>query len=200
MSTMRSFDVKFRTGTAPEAMAASQGAFPGLPYAPDDAALIRQAQAGRWEAFAEVASRYDRAILALALRLAHSEREARDLFQKALLQSYKELRTYRFQCSFYLWIYRVVARTCIEFLTRRAPAIDGQANHLQEALEQLSPRERIVLELKQYFGLKLDTIATILAIEEVSARNILVRATLALRLELGTQVIEEPRTQLQART
>ena len=184
---MRSFEVKFRTGTAPEAMTASQGAIPGLPYAPDDAALIRQAQAGHWEAFAEVASRYDRAILALALRLAHSEREARDLFQKALLQTYRELRSYRFQCSFYLWIYRIAARTCMEFLTRRVPASNGRATQLQEALEQLSPLERFVLELKQYFGLKLDTIATILGIDEVSARNILVRAMLALRLELESQ-------------
>jgi|SRR5215472_9988219 len=183
---MSSFEIKFRTETAPEAMTASQGGFPALPYA-EDAALIRRAQAGHWEAFAEVASRYDRAILALALRLANSEREARDLFQKALLQTYRELRSYRFQCSLYLWIYRIVARTCMEFLTRRAPMTTRQATQLQKALEQLSPRERIVLELKQYFGLKLDTIATILGIDESSARNILVSATLALRLELETQ-------------
>ena len=184
---MRSFEAKFRTGTAPGAVAASQSALPGLLYTPDDATLIAQAQAGNWEAFVEVASRYDRAILALALRLAYSEREARELFQKALLQAYKELRSYRFQCSFYLWIYRIVARTCMEFLTRRVPTATRQATPLQEALQQLSPRERIVLELKQYFGLKLDTIATILGIDEVSARNILVRATLALRLELEAQ-------------
>jgi RNA polymerase sigma-70 factor, ECF subfamily len=181
---MRSFEVKLGTGTASEATTASQGAFSGLPYAPDDAALIRQAQAGHWEAFVEVASRYDRPILALALRLAHSEREARDLFQKALVQTYRELRSYRFQCSFYLWIYRIVARTCLEFLMRRAPATNGRATRLQEALDQLSPRERIVLELKQYFDLRLDTVATILGIDEVNARNILIRATLVLRLEL----------------
>ena len=75
----------------------------------------------------------------------------------------------------------------MEFLTRRVPTATRQATPLQEALQQLSPRERIVLELKQYFGLKLDTIATILGIDEVSARNILVRATLALRLELEGQ-------------
>ena len=181
---MPSVELKFRTGTATGAAASSNGGLANLPYTGDDTVLIRQAQAGRWEAFAEVVSHYDRSILALALRLAGSEREARELFQQALLQTYRELRTYRFQCSFYLWIYRIVARTCMDFLRRRRPNPLGQATQLQEALEQLSPRERIVLELKQYFGLRLDTIATILGIDEAGARNILIRATLALRLEL----------------
>ena len=181
---MRSLEAKFRTGTAGSATSPPHPGVASLSYVTDDTVLVRQAQAGRWEAFTEVASHYDRAILALALRLTGSEREARDLFQQALLQTYRELRNYRFQCSFYLWIYRIVIRTCMEFLGRRVPNNVPQASQLQRALEQLSPRERLVLELKQYFGLKLDTIAAILGIEEAAARNILVRATLALRLEL----------------
>jgi DNA-directed RNA polymerase specialized sigma24 family protein len=42
----------------------------------------------------------------------------------------------------------------------------------------------VVLELKQYFGLKLDTIAVILGVTEQAARNIFLRAILELRLEL----------------
>src|SRR5262249_18520366 len=105
---MSSYEIKFRTGTAPEAIAAPHG-LPGLPRAPDDTALIGQAQAGDWKAFVEVSSHYDRSILALALRLTRSEREARDLFQQALVETYRELRTFRFQCSFYLWIHQIVA-------------------------------------------------------------------------------------------
>ena len=48
----------------------------------------------------------------------------------------------------------------------------------------------MVLELKQYLGLKLDTIAAILGTDEASTRNILVRATLALRLELEARSIQ----------
>jgi RNA polymerase sigma-70 factor, ECF subfamily len=189
---MGSVEAKFRTGADAGAAANSHG-LTSLPYAADDTVLIRQAQTGRWEAFAEVASHYDRSILALALRLTGSEREARDLFQQAFLETYRELRHYRFQCSFYLWIYRIVARTCMEFLRSRGAIHVGHATQLQAALEQLSPRERIVLELKQYFGLKLDTIAAILGIDETSTRNILVRATLALRLELEAQSVQQLR-------
>lgn len=180
---MASLEAKFRTGTA----TGPHSGFASLPYTMDDTALIRQAQAGHWQAFAEVASHYDSAILALALRLTGSEREARELFQQALLQSYRELRNYRFHCSFYLWIYRIVARTFMEFLGRRGPITGSQGTQLQAALEQLSPRERVVVELKQYFGLKLDTIAAILGIDEATARSIFVHATLVMRLDFEAQ-------------
>ena len=183
---MGSVEAKLRTGTA----AATAAPHPsGLAYVPDDTMLIRRAQAGHWEAFAQLATYYDRSILALALRITGSEREARDLFQGALLQAYRELRNYRFQCSFYLWIYRIVANTLLEFLRRRGPITVAGCTQLQIAVEQLAPRERLVLELKQCFGLKLDTIASILGIEESAVRNILVRATLALRLDVEPQSI-----------
>lgn len=45
----------------------------------------------------------------------------------------------------------------------------------------------MVLELKQYLGLKLETIAAILGISQSAARNVLVRAILLLRLERVNQ-------------
>jgi DNA-directed RNA polymerase specialized sigma subunit, sigma24 homolog len=148
-------------------------------YAGDDVVLIQHAQAGRWQAFAELATRYDRSILALALRVTGSEREALKLFQRALITAYRELPSYHFQCSFYIWIHRLVAKSCLEFLEDRA-ATSTPATGFDLAIEQLSPRERMVVELKHCFGLKLETIASILTIQESAARNALVRATVAL--------------------
>ena len=184
---MASLEAKFRTGAAGVPATAPHPA--SLSYVPDDTLLIRRAQAGHWGAFAELASRYDHSILALALRITGSEREARDLFQGALLQAYRELRNYRFQCSFYLWIYRVVVSTLLEFLRRRGPITAPRSTQLQAAVEQLQPRERLVLELKQYFGLKLDTVAAILGIDESTARNIFVRATVAIRLDFEPRAV-----------
>lgn len=152
----------------------------------DESFLIREARSGSWEAFAELATHYDRSILTLALHLTDSEREARELFRIAFVTAYRELPRYRFQCTFYLWIYRIVAHTCLEFLEQRHTTLP-QTSSCDSKLQQLSPRERMVLELKQYFGLKLETIASILGISESAARNILVRAILLLRLERGNQ-------------
>ena len=152
----------------------------------DESALIREARSGSWEAFAELTTYYDRAVLALALHLTDSERDARELFRNAFVTAYRELPSYRFQCTFYLWIYRIVAHTCIQFLEQRHTN-PPQTNSVDSKLQQLSSRERMVLELKQYFGLKLETIASILGISQSAARNILVRAILLLRLERGDQ-------------
>jgi len=152
----------------------------------DESSLIREARSGSWEAFAELTTHYDRSVLALALHLTDSERDARELFRNAFVTAYRELPRYRFQCTFYLWIYRIVAHTCIQFLEQRHTDLP-QMTSADTTLQQLSPRERMVLELKQYFGLKLETIASILGISHSTARNILVRAILLLRLERAHQ-------------
>jgi len=154
----------------------------------DESSLIREARSGSWEAFAELTTHYDRSVLALALHLTDSEREATELFRKAFLIAYRELPSYRFQCSFYLWIHRIVAHTCMQFLEQRHSQTNlSQTASFASTLQQLSPRERIVLELKQFLGLKLETIASILGIHQSAARNILVRAILRLRLERADQ-------------
>ena len=163
-------------------------------YAGDDVLLIQQAQAGRWQAFAELATRYDRSILGLALQLTGSEREGLKLFQRSLTTAYRELYSYRFQCSFYIWIHRIVAKSCLEFLQEGHAS--APANELDVAIQQLSPRERMVMELKLCFGLKLETIASILEIQESAARNALVRATVT--LQLGIRNEDCPKTALKS--
>jgi len=154
----------------------------------DESALIREARSGSWEAFAELTTYYDRAVLALALHLTDSEREARELFRNAFVTAYRELPSYRFQCTFYLWIYRIVAHTCMQFLEQRhCQTNPPQTTLFGAALQQLSPRERMVLELKQYLGLKLETIASILGVSQSAVRNSFVRAVLQLRLERVNQ-------------
>ena len=182
-----SIDIKSLPGPASEHKLADRMAsliFSDGASSRDESSLIREARSGSWEAFAELTTHYDRSVLALALHLTDSEREATELFRKAFLIAYRELPSYRFQCSFYLWIHRIVAHTCIQFLEqRRCHTNLPQTASFASTLQQLSPRERMVVELKQYVGLKLETIASILDISQSTARNTLVRAILRLRLE-----------------
>ena len=55
---------------------------------------------------------------------------------------------------------------------------------ISTALDQLTPRERMVFEMKHYQGLKLRAIGEVLGTTEETVKNSLFRATRKLRAQL----------------
>jgi RNA polymerase sigma-70 factor (ECF subfamily) len=189
----------------------------------DERALVAQAQTGDRAAFEELVRRFDRDVLRLALNLMKRPEDARDVYQEAFLKVYRNLHRFRFECSFYTWLYRIVTNVCLDHLRRRQARPEDQApelntGHHEEgitdfferqrehrptldperslfgkeikarlalAMERLSPRERIVFEMKHYQGLKLRAIGNALGTTEETVKNSLFRATRKLRSELG---------------
>ena len=182
--------------------------------------LIREAQAGSRTAFDVLVRQYDQAVLRLAMHLTGSEQDAQDIQQEAFLKAYRYLGNFRFECSFYTWIYRIVTNLCLDHLRKRnvrkedAPvAVDASGEEYSRleqfadvrsganperdlmrrelgrkigtALSALTPRERMVFELKHYHGLKLRTVGEMLNTTEETAKNKLFRATQNLRAALA---------------
>ncbi len=185
--------------------------------------LVAEAQAGNRAAFEELVHRFDRDVLRLALNLMKRPEDARDVYQEAFLKVYRNLHRFRFECSFYTWLYRIVTNVCLDHLRRRQarpedqapesnsahaedgitdfferqrehrPALDPERQlfgkeiqaRIATAMERLSPRERIVFELKHYQGLKLRAIGDALGTTEETVKNSLFRATRKLRSQLG---------------
>lgn len=58
-------------------------------------------------------------------------------------------------------------------------------DRIEAALEDLTPRERVVFELRHYQGLRLRSIGEMLGTSEEAAKNCLFRATRKLRSALG---------------
>jgi RNA polymerase sigma-70 factor, ECF subfamily len=85
----------------------------------DDTALIRQAQQGDRAAFEELVRQYDQAVLRLAMNLTGSPDDAQGIYQDAFLKAYRSLGNFRFECSFYTWIYRIVTNLCLDHLRKR---------------------------------------------------------------------------------
>ena len=204
---------------APEAALATVTSLSQL----DERALVAEAQAGSRAAFEQLVRRYDRDVLRLALNLMKRPEDARDVYQEAFLKVYRNLHRFRFECSFYTWLYRIVTNVCLDQLRRRqarpedqAPEVSGarhdegitdfferQREHrptldperrligkeiqarITAAMERLSPRERIVFEMKHYQGLKLRAIGEALGTTEETVKNSLFRATRKLRSQLG---------------
>ena len=85
----------------------------------DDTLLVREAQRGNRAAFEELVRHYDQAVLRLAMHLTGSEHEAQDIYQDAFLKAYKSVGNFRFECSFYTWIYRIVTNLCLDHLRKK---------------------------------------------------------------------------------
>jgi RNA polymerase sigma-70 factor (ECF subfamily) len=186
----------------------------------DNTSLIREAQQGNTAAFEELVRQYDRAVLRLAVHLTGSQEDGQDIYQEAFLRAYINLTRFRFECSFYTWIYRIVTNLCLDHLRKKnsrgrdvttTVSPDGEEEEvlnrmpdhrpgasperslvgrelrrcILRALGRLSPRERMVFELKHYHGLKLRTVAGILNTTEGTIKNTLFRATHKLRTQLA---------------
>jgi RNA polymerase sigma-70 factor (ECF subfamily) len=182
--------------------------------------LIREAQAGSRTAFDALVRQYEHQVLRLALHLTGSEQDAEDIYQEAFLKAFRYIGNFRFECSFYTWIYRIVTNLCLDQLRRKktrreehaiivdhsgdevdmlasvsdnrsfsnpAKELDRKvlAERIHAALVKLTPRERMVFELKHYQGLRLRTIGEMLNTTEETAKNTLFRATKKLRSQLA---------------
>src|SRR6202166_5155357 len=81
--------------------------------------LIRAAQRGDQDAFEQLVHAYDQSVLRLAMNLLRSPEDARDVFQEGFLRVYRNLHSFRFDCSFHTWLYRIVTNICLDQLRKR---------------------------------------------------------------------------------
>jgi RNA polymerase sigma-70 factor (ECF subfamily) len=185
----------------------------------DEKALIRAAQQGDQDAFGQLVRAYDQSVLRLAMNLLRSPEDAQDVYQEAFLRVYRNLNSFRFDCSFHTWLYRIVTNLCLDHMRKRkvrkeepsqVEGSDGPVDRMdavqesraegdplrsmfsgelreriQKVLGELTPRERMVFELRHYQGLKLRNIGEILGTTEEAAKNCLFRATQKMRVALG---------------
>jgi RNA polymerase sigma-70 factor, ECF subfamily len=85
----------------------------------DDTILIRRAQQGDTAAFEELVRNYDRSVLRLTMRLTDSTEDAQDIYQDTFIRAYRNIGKFRFECSFYTWIYRIAMNLCSDYLRRK---------------------------------------------------------------------------------
>src|ERR1700693_2046668 len=185
----------------------------------DEASLIRAVQRGDQDAFEQLGRAYDQSVLRIAVNLLRAQEDARDVFQEAFLRVFRSIDSFRFDCSFHTWLYRIVTNICLDYLRKRkarkeeatvvetaegpvdrmdnfeesSAHADPERNlqnlrlsqRIESALGELTPRERMVFELRHYQGLRLRAIGEMLGTSEEAAKNCLFRATQKMRAVLG---------------
>jgi RNA polymerase sigma-70 factor, ECF subfamily len=83
----------------------------------EDDELIREAQKGQRTAFDALVRRYDQSVLRLALHM--------------------HLGNFRFECSFYTWLYRIVTNLCLDQLRRRKSRREDPATVLDASGDEM---------------------------------------------------------------
>jgi RNA polymerase sigma-70 factor, ECF subfamily len=103
----------------------------------EDDELIRAAQKGDRSAFDALVRRYDRNVLRLALHMLGNEQDAQDVHQDAFIKAYRHLSNFRFECSFYTWLYRIVTNLCLDQLRRRKSRKEDPSTVMDAAGEEM---------------------------------------------------------------
>jgi RNA polymerase sigma-70 factor (ECF subfamily) len=177
---------------------------------PDELAdLVAAARGGDRAAFEELVRATSAETYTLAYRLLGNEEDARDVVQEAYLRAYKGIGRFRGEAQFTTWLYRITANCAATYLGRRtrhrheelsdeAPLADlspdrdpqGLAmasdlrDRLSDALEELPPRLKAVVVLRDVYDMPHEAIAEELGISISAAKVRLHRARRRLREQL----------------
>src|SRR5438105_7695729 len=168
-----------------------------------DPELLAACRRGDPEAFEEVVRRTYRHVYTQAYRLVQDPQEAEDVSQEAYLRVFRGLAGFRGDAQFETWLYRIVANAALTHLRRRRRFGDvltdqemeprpgrtvehsgDQALHrgeLVEALEALPASMRMVVVLKDVYGLSCREIGNELGVSEGAVKVRLHRARRRLR-------------------
>ncbi len=173
------------------------------------AGLVEKARHGDHEAFEELVRATYMDAFTLAYRLTGDEEDARDVVQEAYLRAYRGLKRFRGEAQFTTWLYRITANCASSTLGKRArhrhdvlddddDVIDASGrldpaeqadrgavrDRLKLALNELPPRLRTVVVLRDVYDLSHEAIAAELGISESAAKVRLHRARRKLRERL----------------
>ena len=127
-----------------------------------EAGLVKRAQRGDTEAFANIFHVHKPRVYSLCLRMTNNVAEAEDLTQEAFLQVFRKLPTFRGDSALSTWMYRVAVNTVLMYFRKRGRpqlSLDEPSNQKTKKREYGLDDERLVTSV--------DRIALARAIKEL---------------------------------
>jgi len=175
---------------------------------PSDRDLVKRTRRDDVGAYGELVRRYQQAVFAVCYRLMGERQDAEDMAQETFIRAHQRLASYDAARPFGPWIRRVAANICLNALkSRKANFIideerdavpDTQASNpekaqarkdgiedVQQAIQELPPHYRAVIELRHFQELSSAEIAQALEIPLSDVKSYLFRARKQLAERLG---------------
>ena len=178
----------------------------------DDQQLVRLAQDGRQEAFAELVSKYQSKVFSMAMSFIRNREAADDAAQEVFLKAYLALPKFHMKSEFGTWLYRIAINHIKDVLRKRGRAkevplddvrevsvtdengletaekereTEARRSLVQRLVQTLPEKYRAILTLRDIQGLSYDEISQVLHLSPGTVDSRLHRARRMLRRDLA---------------
>jgi RNA polymerase sigma-70 factor (ECF subfamily) len=170
---------------------------------------------GDVDVFLSLVERHRRYLYNLAFRITGSEQDAKDVVQDTLLNAYLHLQQFEQRADLRTWLNRILVNCALDHLRalrRRPDMIDPQPlsevvdtvasslpdperlavsadcrRQVSEAMNRMSPLERVTFTLRHFEGSSINEIAQTLGIGNNATKQHIFRAVRKVRLALEAQ-------------
>jgi RNA polymerase sigma-70 factor (ECF subfamily) len=181
----------------------------------DDFALIRAIQAGDHKAFESLVRRYQHQVANLIYITMGSRDDVDDIAQDVFIRVFQSLPRFKYDASFFSWLYRITKNLCIDEIRKRkvrrvlsldfltedsleknlknkdheiasdSTMTEEKIQIIQSALQRLKPEHREVLVLREYKDFSYDEIADTLGLSIEAVKSRIFRARMELKDRLS---------------
>jgi RNA polymerase sigma-70 factor, ECF subfamily len=194
-----------RTGNSSKASESTQEGF-----------WVDSSKQGDSLAFNRLVLKWEKTIYNVARRMLLDQEEASDATQEIFLLAFRNIRSFRKDCQFSTWLYRIALNHCISRAKRRpqgahisldsqyctgiperelqvAPTQNGdliqaeQQTRVLAALSHLAPEQRAVVEMKFFEDMTFEEIALVLEIPVSTIKSRLYTALEILKVRMGCE-------------
>ncbi len=172
--------------------------------------LIQKILAGDGYQYIELVKRYQRPIFSLMCQITNSQGAAEALTRQLFVKTYQDLKKFKFNSSFHMWLYRRALDMGVRFMEGRSTSVpkdnlytpfvpeegvEYPADEIQhidadfrepvrKAFALLNRDQRKVIILKYYVELNYDQIDEIMGLPELGGKSIVYKGRMILRKKL----------------
>jgi RNA polymerase sigma-70 factor (ECF subfamily) len=163
---------------------------------------VSRAKEGDQAAFEAIVQRYERQIFSFVFRMMGDADDAYDLTQECFVRAYKSLSSTNHDLNVSAWLHRIASNACLDILRRRqrirwlpwdpakhesmleSHSLDDPERNavsretssaVQHVLNQMSPRNRLALVLREYEGLSCEEIGDVMGLTRSAVKSVLFR-------------------------
>lgn len=168
--------------------------------------MLDRIRCGNQEGFLELVDLYKKRIISLCHSYTHDYQEAEDLSQEVFITLYKNLPSFRGECSISTYLYRIAVSRCLDY--KRRKSIRGfltglfqnevfqdqdldEKNHIRSCIFSLPEELKVPVILYYYMGLSQREIGDILKLPQKTIEGRICRAKKRLKkdIEKGDEFI-----------